>query len=45
MTAFYPTSVRTLNGHRMDHDARIQAAITDLESQDRLNITATAKRW
>jgi len=29
----------------MDHDARIQAEIIDLESQDRPNITATAKRW
>jgi hypothetical protein len=45
MTAFYPTSVRTLNGHRMDHDAHIQAAITDLESQGQPNIAATARRW
>jgi hypothetical protein len=29
----------------MDHEARIQAAITDLESQDRRNIAATAKKW
>jgi hypothetical protein len=29
----------------MDHDAQIQAAITYLESQYRLNIAATAKRW
>jgi hypothetical protein len=29
----------------MDHEARIQAAITDLESQDRRNIAATAKTW
>src|ERR1700760_1323034 len=29
----------------MDHNARIQAAITDLKSQERLNFAATAKRW
>ena len=29
----------------MDHDAQIQAAITDLESQERVNYSATAKRW
>jgi hypothetical protein len=28
----------------MDHDARFQAAITDLESQERLNYRATAKK-
>ena len=33
---------QTSNPHRMDHDARIQAAITDLESQKRLNISTTA---
>jgi hypothetical protein len=27
----------------MDHEARIQAAIRDLESQERINIAATAK--
>jgi hypothetical protein len=27
----------------MDHNARIEAVITDLESQDRLNVAATAK--
>jgi hypothetical protein len=45
MTAFYPAIVRISNPHRMDHDARIKAAITDLESQDHRNITATAKQW
>jgi DNA-binding phage protein len=45
MTGFYPTNVQTSNLHRMDHEARIQAAIADLESQDRKNVTATAKRW
>ena len=29
----------------MDHNARIEAAITDLESQDRQNIAATAKKY
>jgi AraC-like DNA-binding protein len=29
----------------MDHNARIKAAITDLESQNRPNIKATAKKW
>jgi hypothetical protein len=29
----------------MDHDARIQAAIADLESQKRVNYKATAKKW
>jgi hypothetical protein len=45
MHDFYPTSVRTSNPHRMDYEARIQAAITDLESQDRVNYTAIAKKW
>jgi len=29
----------------MGHNARIEAAIADLESQDRQNIAATAKKW
>ena len=29
----------------MDHEARIQAAITDLQSQERVNYSATAKRY
>jgi hypothetical protein len=29
----------------MDHSARIEAAIADIESQDRQNIAATAKNW
>jgi hypothetical protein len=29
----------------MDHERRIQAAIADLESQDRLNYAATARKW
>src|ERR1700744_1718578 len=31
--------------HRMDHDARIQAAIDDLESQSRKNIAAIARKY
>jgi Tc5 transposase DNA-binding domain len=29
----------------MDYETRMQAAISDLESQDRTNFAATAKRW
>jgi Tc5 transposase DNA-binding domain len=29
----------------MDHNARIQAAIADLESQERVNYAGTAKKW
>jgi hypothetical protein len=29
----------------MDHDARIQAAITELDSQKRVNYSATTKNW
>ena len=29
----------------MDHNARIEAAIDDLESQDHPNITAAATKW
>ena len=29
----------------MDHNTRIEAAITDLRSQKRTNFAATAKRW
>ena len=29
----------------MDRDTRIQAAITDLKSQGRVNYAATAKKW
>jgi hypothetical protein len=29
----------------MDHDARIEAAIADLESQIPINYAATAKKW
>jgi DNA-binding phage protein len=29
----------------MDHEARIQAAISDLESQTRKNYTSTTRKW
>jgi hypothetical protein len=29
----------------MDHDTRIEAAITELESQDRINFSVTATKW
>ena len=29
----------------MDHNARIQLALDDLNSQKKPNITATAKKW
>jgi len=45
MTAFFATTPRTPHTNNMDHNARIQAAITDLESQSRRNIAATAKKW
>jgi uncharacterized protein YdhG (YjbR/CyaY superfamily) len=45
MTDFSPPHARTSHANSMAHEARIQAAITDLESQDRRNITATAKKW
>jgi hypothetical protein len=45
MTDFHTAHPRTLNTNNMDHEARIQAAITDLESQDHRHITVTAKQW
>jgi hypothetical protein len=44
MHAFYTTSARTSKFHRIDHEARIQAAITDLESQDRVNYAAIIRK-
>jgi hypothetical protein len=45
MTAFYNPYRQSFNANSMDHSARIEAAIADLESQDRPNIAATAKKW
>ena len=38
------TSAPTSKSHRMGHEARIQAAITDLESQTRRNYASTARK-
>jgi hypothetical protein len=38
---FYSVIVRISNSRKMDHHVRIEAAITDLESQDRTNYTIT----
>jgi Tc5 transposase DNA-binding domain len=45
MTAFYNPHRQSFNANSMDHNARIEAAIADLESQDHQNIAATAKKW
>src|SRR5258708_1749969 len=45
MTAFSHINLCTSNTNSMDHNARIEAAIADLESQDRQNIAAIAKKW
>jgi hypothetical protein len=42
---FYATSARTSNGHKIDHEARIQAAISDLKLQTRRNYASTARKW
>jgi hypothetical protein len=45
MHTFHTAYPLTLYHNRMDHNARIQAAITDLESQGRVNYKATTKKW
>ena len=45
MHTFSPTTVRTSKLYRMDHESRIEAAIADLESQERINYHATGKKW
>ena len=45
MHDFHTAHPRTLNANKMDHEARIQAAITGLKSQDHRNVTVTAKKW
>ena len=40
---FFNIYLPTLNHHIMDHNARIQSALDDLNSQKKPNITATAK--
>jgi hypothetical protein len=45
MTAFPTFNAPTSYANSMDHNARIAEAITDLESQDRPNIAATARKY
>ena len=45
MHDFLTANPHSLNANNMDHEARIHAAITDLESQDRVNYSVTAKKW
>jgi hypothetical protein len=45
MHDFYTAHPPTSHANSMDHDARIQAAIAELESQERANYAATAKKW
>jgi hypothetical protein len=45
MTAFPVPTTYDSTEFYMDRNARIAAAIADLESQDRPNIAATAKKW
>ena len=45
MSAFSPTNVLTSYANSIDHNTRIEAAITNLELQDRRNIAVTTKKW
>jgi hypothetical protein len=45
MPTFPIINAPTSKSHRIDHEARIQAAITDLESQTRKNYTSITKKW
>jgi hypothetical protein len=42
---FYTAHARTSHTNSMDHETRIQATIEDLNSQKRVNYSATAKKW
>jgi AraC-like DNA-binding protein len=44
MATFYLSPPPTSTYDKMDHDARIQAAVTDLESQERPNVASTARK-
>jgi flagellar biosynthesis GTPase FlhF len=44
MHTFHSAHTLTSHVNSMDHDARIQEAIADLESQERVNYGATAKK-
>jgi AraC-like DNA-binding protein len=45
MHAFFKMTTSSSNAARMAHNDRIAKAIDDLESQNRPNIAATAKKW
>ena len=45
MATFSTSDHTSLLRDRMDHEARIQAAIRDLESQVRTNVAATARKY
>jgi hypothetical protein len=45
MHTFYTAHRTFSNRNNMDHNARIEAAIADLESQNRKNFKATATKW
>ena len=45
MHTFHTAHARTSHANSMDHNARVLAAIADLDSQERVNYSATAKRW
>jgi hypothetical protein len=45
MHAIHATNARTSHANSMDHDAQIEAAITDLEPEEGRSYTATAKKW
>jgi S-adenosylmethionine synthetase len=45
MHTFHPAHARTSHANSIDHNARIQTAITDLKSQKRVNYRATTKKW
>jgi hypothetical protein len=44
MATFYLSPPPTSTHDKMDHDARIQAAIADLESQERPNVASTTRK-
>jgi AraC-like DNA-binding protein len=44
MATFYLSPPPSSTYDKMDHDARIEAALADLESQERPNVSATARK-
>src|SRR6201999_904068 len=45
MTTFTPTNSFISTHAQMDHNTRIAKAIEELDSQERINYAATAKKW